>query len=264
MSVTLAEGITALSRGKRAGVRIAVRNTLSANVPEGLLMFKKVSPFLVVAALAAPTAVQAQGVGVQGQVSVGVATPQVPPPPQTVYVQPAPQQVYVQPAPQQVYVQPAQYYAAPRVYGYGPRAVPYNGGPVPPGARVETRAMTGLAIAGGSLFLAFYAPAAIIGVSLSGLYGPAAWFAVPIAGPLIWNATLQTSESRFFWGLSALLTIGQGVGLGMFIAGLAIRRDWLVYDRPYAHRSTRGITEWALAPSAPGTPLGLSFSFTHF
>src|SRR4051812_37998646 len=92
-----------------------------------------------IALFAAPSLASAQTT-----VTVQAQTQAYPPPP------PNGQPMYVQPG----YAQPG--YAQPRVVYVGRRTEPYEGGPIPPNAHVESRVRTGWIAAGLGVFLPFY------------------------------------------------------------------------------------------------------------
>jgi hypothetical protein len=185
---------------------------------------------------------------VQGDVQAGAPVPVAPA--QPIYVQ--------QPAPVYAYPQPGYVVPGARVRR---RVVPYNGGPIPPNAHLEEQPITGLIIAGSVLFGVSYVPSAFaallcVSCSSSGI----GWLGVPVVGPLITLGFPQSEEGARLLVLDAIFQIG---GVGMLIAGLAVRNRVLVVDE-YARREQPRRTQWAFAPGAPGAPAGLSFALTHF
>ncbi len=236
-------------------------------------MKRFVLPVLALALI--PAAAQAQAVEVSGSVQVGVAAPVPPPPPQQpVYVQPQPQ--YVQPQP--VYVQQPVYnqqvqpvYAAQPPYGYGRRMriVPYNGGPVPPGAQLRQHSNRGLVVGGAVMFGISYGLTIIAGAfCISSCNNGWALF-VPVAGPIITAASSNTgsyySSSLYssYLALGIIDTLVQAGGLTMLIVGAMSNRQELVMygdNRPVRPRRT----QWALFPGAPGANAGLSLAVTNF
>ena len=221
-------------------------------------------------ALSIPAAAHAQEVQVQGSVQVGTAAP--PPPPQ----QPVAQPVYVQQQqPQQpVYVQQPVYgqpvYQQPAYYPpqRHMRVVPYNGGPIPPGATLRTHRRTGLAIGGAVMFGVPYLISAAIGAAcLDSRYGclPAGWLLVPVVGPIITG--VQTNGLALSFGvIDALLQAG---GITMFVIGVAVTNQELVmyaqneqHDREAEARRRRA--QWSIVPSAAGANVGLTLNVMHF
>lgn len=175
------------------------------------------------------------------------------PPPPPPDAQPV---AYAQPA--VVYV-PAQ---APRLRRARPTLVPYDGGPVPPGARVVERVRLGLAIGGGVTFGVSWITSMLVGVlvgagdSITGTRSNALWLAVPVIGPVTFGATRSVEGSG--WTLLVLDTVLQGGGLAMMIYGLANRAQYLSYDGV----ARRDAPRWTLMPGAPGAERGVSFAMT--
>jgi hypothetical protein len=172
------------------------------------------------------------------------------------------------PAQQPVYVvQPGYGYAYQR--NYPRRPIPYNGGPVPPGATVEDRPNIALIATGGAIFGAswlFSVFAATIGDAGcgSGCVNRAHdWLYLPAIGPFLTAATMSSTLS----GLIPLLVFDglvQSGGLTLLIIGVATHRRMLVYPGYGSTQTHSRLAQWSLAPGAPGAPAGLSFSLTHF
>jgi hypothetical protein len=228
-----------------------------------------------------PAAVHAQQAEVSASVSIGqpapVAGAQVvaPPPPGA----PAPQPVYVQPQP--VYAQPQPVYGAPPAYGqpvYGqPYMMPgrrrvvteYRGGPIPPGAILQTRRYTGLAVAGGVTFGAFWLLSALVaafeagcGSSYYSTCNPATqWLYAPVIGPFITAGDGRTGpQDRAFLIIDGVI---QSAGAVSLVLALAMTRQELVMwagDRP--RRNPR--PQWSLLPMAPGASAGMTLSVANF
>jgi hypothetical protein len=166
-----------------------------------------------------------------------------------VYQQP----VYGQP----VYAQPNYYPSSRRM-----RVLPYNGGPIPPGATLRTRRHTGLVVGGAVLFGVPYIISLSVGaVCTDSRYGctPAAWYMLPVIGPIITGA--QTNGGLLAFGM--VNAIVQAGGLTMFILGLAMSsQELVVYGENDTHRNRRA--QWSVAPVAAGAQVGATLSVAHF
>lgn len=155
------------------------------------------------------------------------------------------------------------------------RREPYNGGPVPAGARVESSVRVGLVVAGPILFLAGYFYGYTVAVGATG-----ALATVPLVGPILSvtaaRARIDESYARREIDRAELLgnydtinrslglyaipsLVVQTAGLSMTIAGAVARRRELVYapnvtrsaERPWAERL-------AIVPEQTSTYSGLS------
>lgn len=231
-------------------------------------MKRLVLPVLVLALI--PAAAQAQAVEVSGSVQVGAVAPVPPPPPQQpVYVQQQPQ--YVQPQPvyvqQPVYGQPVQpVYGQPYGYGRPMRVVPYNGGPIPPGAQLRSRGSRGLVVGGAVMFGVSYGISLIAGsYCISYTYGcPNGWaMFVPVVGLFIAGASATGYGAPTALSLGIIDGLLQAGGLTMLIVGaLSNRQELVMYGEESPRRPSR--PQWAVMPSAPGANLGLSLGITNF
>jgi hypothetical protein len=166
--------------------------------------------------------------------------------------------VYQQPAyGQPVYGQPAYYPPARRM-----RVVPYNGGPIPPGATLRTRRHTGLVVGGAVLFGVPYLISLFVGVACvdSSLGCPAGqWLMAPVIGPIIAGAQ---GGGGGWLSLGVLDGVLQAGGLTMFILGLALTNQELVmYGESDPHNRR---TQWAVAPLAPGADVGATLTLRTF
>jgi hypothetical protein len=143
------------------------------------------------------------------------------------------------------------------------RTVPYRGGPIPIEARlVEGPRRQDIAAVGGVLFALAYAPSATVAtgalfVSLV-TYRPMdlGLLVFPVIGPFL---VLAKPQDPGVVALLVLDSVVQTAGIVTIIVGLAMRTQWLVYDREDAR--TRG-PRWQLAPTvgtAPGMALAVTF-----
>ncbi len=211
---------------------------------------------VTVVANAASAQVAAQG-SVQIGAPVAVGDPNVPPP-QPQYVQAQPQYVTT---PQPMYVA-----------NFRPTA--YTGGPIPAGMHVEQRPMTGLAVAGGTLFISTYGLNLIFGLSIGVVpYSQSALFlTIPVVGPIILGGS-ACGASGYYGACASLMvlsvfdTLAQAAGIAMFAAGMAATRPMLVWNAAgaVARPSPRDRPiQWALGPSMTAGAPGMSLSFLHF
>jgi hypothetical protein len=182
-----------------------------------------------------------------------------PPPPGAPDAQPvyaAPQPVYVMQAPQQPYGR------------MRPTRVLYEGGPVPPGGRLETRARLGLTIGGGVTFgVTWLLTATIGGLAASiddsfsgGSRSPAWWLMVPVIGPIGFGVA-EGSVASPGWFILGLDAVAQGAGLAMLIYGLANPATYVVFDGR-ARREAPARPRWAVVPGSAATPHGATFALT--
>jgi hypothetical protein len=168
-------------------------------------------------------------------------------------------------------VQPVPYgygygYGQPMIYGapmmMPPPLIPYDGGPVPAGARVVNRARTGLISGGAAMFGSVYLTSLIVGTTGNSARGEDGWgwLAVPVIGPLIAGGTIRGVSSSG-WTVLILDTLLQSGGLAMFIHGITHPAQFLSYDaaRPTAART--GV-RWTFAPghsAGPGASFAMQF-----
>lgn len=178
-------------------------------------------------------------------------------------------------APQPVYVTAQPAYAPQPVYGMSPRygrarplRIPYEGGPVPPGGRLETRARLGLAIGGGVTFGVTWLLTASVGALVAAVddgfrssgSSTAWWLVVPVLGPVGFGLALGDvrGEGWFFLGLD---TIAQGAGLAMLLYGVMNPVTYVVYDGQ-ARREAPARPRWTLLPGTAASPHGATFALT--
>jgi hypothetical protein len=212
---------------------------------------------------------------------------------QSSYGQPAyGQPTYGQPSyAQPSYGQPSYGQAAygagygPSPYGqpyYGPtypasalpqrRVVEYRGGPIPPGATLETQRPTGLLIAGGVGFGAMYLLSVLNAASGSGFVscGTASgcdYLYVPIVGPFITMGTGSFSGGdMFLLGLDGVVQAG---GVALFVIGMVAGRQVLVFNgtaqrNSSSHRIAQNRPRWSLFPSAAGATAGATLTIAGF
>ncbi len=185
-----------------------------------------------------------------------------PPPPPTADVQVA---VPTYAAPQPVYVMQPGY--AP--YGRTrPTRVLYEGGPVPPGGRLETRARMGLTIGGSVTFGVTWLLTATLGSLAASLddgfsgrsASPAWWLVVPVIGPLAFGVAEDDVRGQA-WFILGLDAIAQGAGLAMLIYGVTNPATYVVFDGR-ARREAPARPRWALMPGSTATPHGATFALT--
>jgi hypothetical protein len=178
------------------------------------------------------------GSGAPGRAAAQAPDPPPPPPPSHEGSESAAELGAPAPPPGYGYASPPTY--APPTYG-PPRAprrihrVAYEEGmPIPPGAKVMERRRQGLWIAGLAAFGGAYALTALTALEIGEYADPDARAAarllyVPVLGPLLY---LPQVGGRVEKALLVMLTLAQGGGLAMFIAGLLAKKKYLVY---YAH-----------------------------
>jgi hypothetical protein len=163
----------------------------------------------------------------------------------------------------------------PPSYGYPPgymptpmlrhREMPYNGGPVPPGAVVETRRMMSLVIGGGVLFGVGYLVSVLDATGNGSITCAtsscgASWLYVPIVGP--WVALGYSGHPTADDVFIVLDGVAQAVGVVGFVVGMLNSRQVLVFN-DMARRDLRR-PRWMLTPGAPGAPAGATFSLLQF
>ncbi len=147
--------------------------------------------------------------------------------------------------------------------------IPYDGGPVPPGGRLETESRLGITVGGAATFLVGWAVPALIGANMastddgSGVTGgrssAAWWLAVPLVGPLRYGFEAD-AVSPSTWALIGFDVFVQGAGLALFAFGIARPTTYVVFDE--ARRSAPARPRWALLPGSPATPHGATFALT--
>jgi hypothetical protein len=217
---------------------------------------------IVVVALASlmPTLARAQqGPAAQGATVVVSVQPQPMQP--VVIAQPQPMQpVYVAPAP----AGPPVMYMPPPGARLRRVSTPYDGGPIPPGGRIVSRANYALVgVGAGALLLGWIAAILqweILDISCyGGLYGsyscstPSLLMFVPVAGP--WLAYLDPNTANRAGPGLAIEGVLQDAGLALLIVGLASRRQFVVTQQWADGSHRRHGVEWTVAPSigqAPG------------
>ncbi len=194
------------------------------------------------------------------QITPGYAQPAYPPPPG--YAQPAypPQPAYGQPAYSPGYGA-TQYYPQ-RMFQR--RIVDYHGGPVPPGARLETRRSAALMITGGVVFALAYAVSILDSSCAYSSSCSGQWLYVPMAGPFIaLGIGPHSATDQALLVVDGILQIG---GVAAFVAGMLVTHQVLVYVdyANDAHRPPARRAEWMLTPGAPGAALGATLSLARF
>lgn len=205
--------------------------------------------------------------GQPGQPGAQMIPPPPPPPGAQVPLPPPPPPDGAAPWPQAVYPQgyPMGYpvmYPQPMML-QRPMLVPYDGGPVPPGARVVRRVRGGLIGGGAAMFGSAWFTSLIVGLSVSDArYADSdekamGWLAVPVIGPLITGAAMRDVSSSG-WTLLLFDTLLQGGGLAMFIYGITHPAQYLSYDGVRA--AQRG-PRWSFAPGTSAGP-GATFALT--
>lgn len=189
-----------------------------------------------------------------------------PPPPGAQGAAPWPVQGPPGPPQQQVLMQappPGYVYAQPIMYGpqvvYAPPLQPYEGGPVPPGMTVRTRARTGLISAGAAIFGVPWITSLIVATAArSGDSNGLGWLAVPAIGPIIAGAVNGASTTG--WTVLMLDALLQSGGLAMFLYGITHPSQYLVPATPQV-MGARPRLRWAIAPGTAAGP-GATFSLT--
>lgn len=200
---------------------------------------------------------------------------QQPPPqeqaqPQGYQQQPAPQgyqqqQSYQQQQGYQQQPPPQGYQQQPPAYGAPPPAqrrkvrVPYEEGmTIPPGGEVVSKSRLGLWIPGLAMFGAMYLTTiSVASIIADGAYDPdrrdaASWLYIPVLGPWAYlpNATRPGAPWVVLDGLV------QAGGATMFIVGLTVRKQYLVY---YAEGPSGRALAWR--PTFGPTGAGLQLAF---
>jgi hypothetical protein len=157
-------------------------------------------------------------------------------------------------------------YGQPMVYGapmmMQAPMIPYDGGAVPPGARVVTRARTGLISGGAAMFGSAWLTSLIVGTTGNSARGEDGWgwLAVPVIGPLIAGGTIRGVSSSG-WTVLIVDTLLQAGGLAMFIHGITHPAQFLSYDAPRPTAARAGV-RWTFAPghsAGPGATFALRF-----
>ena len=210
------------------------------------------------------SAASAQAVQATGTVVVQVQP--VAPPPVYVETAPAPQPVYVQPPPVSgpVYLQPVQQQPVYVGRRGRMRAERYDGGPIPPGARIFRRRSGGLIALGVIAFVPAYAISALYGFILSNTYsryaGSASLFYIPVVGAAIGGFALDSSVGGYGPNtvFGVIDSIAQIAGVASFFFGMR-GHDFVEYvagnePRP-AHRA-----QWMLTPATSPTYAGLNLT----
>lgn len=94
------------------------------------------------------------------------------------------------------------------------------------------------------------------------------FYLIPLAGPLVGRATLASKygpqlSQAIDWLWATVLSVCQVGGLTMIVLG-ARETEQLVSDDPRASQTSHAVPiRWSLAPFAPGSLLGLTFTLTH-
>lgn len=151
-----------------------------------------------------------------------------------------------------------------------PTRIPYEGGPVPPGGRLETRPRLGLTIGGGVTFGTTWVLTALIGAvagsisdtaSGSGGRSTAWWLVAPVVGPVAFGLANNDSIRSGGWFVLALDSIAQGAGLAMLIYGVTNPATYVVFDG-LGRRQAPARPRWALLPGNAATPSGATLALT--
>ena len=93
-------------------------------------------------------------------------------------------------------------------------------------------------------------------------------YLVPLAGPLVGRAMLSSTygprlSQAIDWLWAAVLSVCQVGGLTMLVLGTR-ETEQLVSDDPRASRTSNAVPiRWSLAPFAPGSLVGLTFTLRH-
>ncbi len=144
-----------------------------------------------------------------------------------------------------------------------PRRVPYDGGPIPPGAIVQKKRRLGLLIPGAVMFAVPYFIGVFTYSLVEDLGGDiSASLLIPGIGPFITIKDAETSSGRSLLALDGLLQVA---GLTMFVAGL-VPRKYLLYTRNRRNRhvaSAREVRSVAWLPWAGRGAAGLTVSMVR-
>lgn len=143
----------------------------------------------------------------------------------------------------------------------------YTGGPVPFGARLETRYHTGWAVGGFTMAgvgwfwtvaSSFLLSACPCDDSPSGRGSPMGWALVPIVGPIIFAAASDPVTDGI-WGVMIMLSVAQVAGLTWGLVGALTSVRYVVMPRGTTADASPQM-RWTLAPGTTATPSGLTFS----
>jgi hypothetical protein len=140
------------------------------------------------------------------------------------------------------------------------RRLPYDGGPIRPGAQLQGSANGALIGAGAGVFLLSYA----VGLIALDARGPEV--AIPVVGPWLgaFGALSNTAWQDLFSPMLIVTGITQLAGLAMLVAGLLTPHYHLVYDAPAGERSPFEVSRVDLLPGAAGAELGLTLRVEAF
>lgn len=145
------------------------------------------------------------------------------------------------------------------------RVVEYHGGPIPPGATLETQRPLGLIVGGSVAFGALYLTSVLNAAAGSGFVtcGPGSgcdYLYIPIVGPFItMGAGSYSGSDLFILGLDGVV---QTAGVAAFVIGMLRSHEVLVFNgyprASTARPSTR--PQWSLMPGAPSASAGATFT----
>jgi hypothetical protein len=151
------------------------------------------------------------------------------------------------------------------------RVVDYHGGPIPPGATLETQRPTGLLVAGGIGFGAMYLTSVLNAALGTGFVSCSTgsgcdYLYIPVVGPFVTMGSGRfTGGDMFFLGLDGVV---QTAGVAIFVIGMVRARQVLVFDGTAQHSEPRRLAsrhpEWSLVPTAPGATAGATLSVIGF
>jgi hypothetical protein len=153
-----------------------------------------------------------------------------------------------------------------------------DGERAPPGFHFEAHRRTGMLISGPIIFGVGYLSAVIWGLagfagsgSSSPLYyrannGAYLLYLIPLAGPLLGQLAVGTYGyfDSTTWLLAAASTAAQIVGLTLALLGLRSTQELVRDGQVERSSSLFGDVRVALAPGAPGAPLGMTLSLVNF
>lgn len=120
------------------------------------------------------------------------------------------------------------------------REVPYDDGmTVPPGAVVVERSRRALWITGLTLFFSFYGLSVLVAASVNDSEVTPLW--VPLVGPWLTWAKLDSDADAGGRFVLALDGIGQAAGALLFVLGLTVTRRYVVYGADNDHAEGRRV-----------------------
>ncbi len=135
------------------------------------------------------------------------------------------------------------------------RRIPYDGGPIRPGAQIHGEYDGGLMSAGISSLLGGYA-LTLLGLATDPVRPG---FLIPLAGP--WLEAFGVFSPVTDPGVAVLLIVPgvlQAAGVALIIAALALPNYWLVFDAPIGQPSPFQVSRIEIVPTVSSREIGLN------